>query len=85
MTHDAHHHHHPDPPQEELTVEKKLKTLLQHWISHNVDHADTYRDWAKKAAGENMADVAADLNDAADMTIRMNKTFEDALARMKGN
>lgn len=28
---------------------EKLKVLLDHWIEHNKEHADEFREWAEKA------------------------------------
>jgi len=28
---------------------EKLKILLEHWIEHNGDHSEKFREWAEKA------------------------------------
>ncbi|MBW2739526.1 MAG: zinc transporter, partial [Deltaproteobacteria bacterium] len=43
MTHEHNHKKHIS-----LTFDEKLVKLLEHWIKHNDDHAENYRDWAKK-------------------------------------
>jgi len=42
MTHEHNHEIHNS-----LTFDEKLVKLLEHWIKHNDDHAENYRDWAK--------------------------------------
>ena len=84
-----HHHHHDhghDHHHEEkstLSLEEKLIKLLDNWIRHNESHAETYRDWAKKAKADNMAQVSSLLEDAADITGSINKKFEEAAKLMQ--
>jgi len=52
--------------------------LLEHWIKHNHDHAATYRNWAQKAKEKGRPETAALLEDAAEMTDRISKKFEEA-------
>jgi len=52
--------------------------LLEHWIKHNDDHAETYRDWAQKAKEKNMREAGLLLEDAAEMTRMISKKFEEA-------
>ena len=52
--------------------------LLEHWVKHNDDHADTYRDWAAKAKDDHMDQVALLLEEAAEMTLKISEKFQDA-------
>ena len=61
-----------------MPFEEKLKKILDHWIKHNMDHAETYRDWAERAHQAQMDDVARLLKEAADLNITMNEKFEAA-------
>jgi len=56
MTHHHHHHHHDHDHEIESTLsfDEKMIKLLEHWVKHNDDHAETYRGWAKKAKEKNM-------------------------------
>jgi hypothetical protein len=81
MTH--HHHHHDHEIQSTLTFDEKMIKLLQHWIKHNDDHAETYRDWAQKAKEKNMPKAGSLLEDAAEMTLMISKKFEEAAALIK--
>ncbi|MDX2498136.1 MAG: hypothetical protein QNL11_09570 [Desulfobacterales bacterium] len=74
------HHHHDHEIQSTLTFDEKMIKLLEHWIKHNDDHAQTYRDWAQKAKEKNMRKASSLLEDAAEMTLMISKKFEEAAA-----
>ena len=79
MTH--HHHHHHDHDHEivsTLSFDEKMIKLLEHWVKHNDDHAETSRGWAKKAKEKNMDEAGSLLEDAAEMTLEISKKFEEA-------
>ncbi|MFO7559969.1 MAG: hypothetical protein R6X10_14130 [Desulfobacterales bacterium] len=71
-----HHHHEKEG---DMPFREKLEKLLEHWVKHNTDHAETYRAWMKKAEMEGMKEVANRLEEAAEMTIQINKKFEEAI------
>ncbi|MBU3949959.1 MAG: hypothetical protein KJ826_17285 [Proteobacteria bacterium] len=90
MTHDhSHHHdnhnHHSHDSSSELSFDEKMVKLLEHWIKHNIDHSETYKDWAKKVTANNMDKVNLLLNEAADITLKINNIFEEALKVIKAN
>lgn len=72
----SHHHH---DKESDMSFQEKLEKLLQHWVKHNTDHAETYREWMKKAEMEDMKEVANCLEKAAAMTIQINEKFEEAI------
>jgi len=72
------HHHHDHEIKADLSFDEKMIKLLEHWIKHNDDHAQTYRDWAQKAKGKNKKKAALLLEDAAEMTLLISKKFEAA-------
>jgi len=76
----THHHSHDHEIQSTLTFDEKMIKLLEHWIKHNDDHAETYRDWAQKAKEKNMPKTGLLLEDAAEMTLMISKKFEEAAA-----
>jgi len=80
MTHHHHHHHHDHDHEIESTLsfDEKMIKLLEHWVKHNDDHAETYRGWAKKAKEKNMDETGSLLEDAAEMTLEISKKFEEA-------
>lgn len=82
-----HDHHHPHDPSEpgqgpELTVQEKFYKILTHWRKHNAEHADTYRQWALKARENAMADIGDLLDQAADLTQKIDPLLEQARQRL---
>lgn len=50
---------------------EKLRVLLPHWIEHNGEHADEFREWAGRAgAAEGMIIEAAELVEEANVKLR---------------
>ena len=83
MTHHNHEHDHTHEIQSTLSFDEKMIKLLEHWIRHNDDHAETYRDWAKKAKEKNMDEAGSLLEDAAEMNLVISKKFEEAAELIK--
>ncbi len=77
--HDHSHGHHHHEEETSMTVEEKMVKLLDHWIKHNLDHAATYRSWAKKAGDANLTQISSLLEEAAKMNISINDKFQEAL------
>ena len=73
------HHHHDHEIKSELTFDEKLEKLLDHWIKHNEDHAETYREWMAKAEDNGLAKTGKILLDAAELTIQINSKLKEAL------
>ena len=46
---------------------KKLVTLLDYWIEHNVEHGQEFREWAEKAASFGEPEVGKEIKKAADV------------------
>ena len=80
MSHHHEHHHHET---EEMTISEKLEKLMDHWVKHNKDHAETYETWAHKADHGGYAKVSELLLEAAKMNIKMNELFEEAARVLK--
>lgn len=73
------HHHHDHEIQSALSFNERMIKLLEHWIKHNEDHAQTYRDWAQKAKEKNNTKAGTMLEDAAEMTLSISEKFESAI------
>lgn len=74
--HDHHHHEHGQPePKYVMSDREKLAKLLDHWVSHNNDHADNYTQWSGKAQEMGLEQVAGLLKDAADLTHAISEKF----------
>ena len=77
------HHHHDHDSHDEIPFNEKLTKLLSHWIKHNEDHALNYRNWAEKAKANGKSQAAGLLEEAADMSLKINEKFEAASAAMR--
>jgi hypothetical protein len=76
--HEPHSHDRHDAG-DELSPKEKLLKLLEHWMKHNEGHAQTYRQWAETAGAQSMPEVALRLQEAAEVTVAVNRQFEAAL------
>lgn len=75
--HEGHHQHHTDQS-EEMGFSEKMEKLLAHWVHHNEDHLANYKQWAQTARKEKKMDLAAKLEEAADLTGKITKVFQAA-------
>ena len=73
------HYEHNHETHHTLTFDEKLVKLLEHWIKHNNDHAENYRNLAKKTKEKGMIDVDLLLQEAIDMTELISNKFKKAL------
>ncbi len=67
------------PPGGTMDEISKLQHLLSHWAEHNIDHAKTYQDWAKKADALGKKELAVTLKQIAEETMAMDSRFKAAL------
>ena len=85
MTHHHHHHHHDHDHDTESTLsfDEKMIKRLEHWLTHNDSHAETYRDWARQAKANDMDNVGLLLEQVAEMTALISVKFSEALEALK--
>ena len=57
----------------------KLRILIPHWIAHNTEHANEFRDWATLNKM-----VSADILAAADSIVLANESLLSALEKLGG-
>ncbi len=57
----------------------KLRILIPHWIAHNNDHAQEFRDWAALTEL-----VSEEITAAADTVVLANKSLSSALEKLGG-
>jgi FtsZ-binding cell division protein ZapB len=57
----------------------KLRVLLPHWIEHNSEHAEEFREWSQKAGPARDA-----LLDAARLLKQANTQLQEALRQLGG-
>ncbi|MCF8070299.1 MAG: hypothetical protein K9L30_17085 [Desulfobacterales bacterium] len=79
----SHHHEHDHGEENSLTESEKLIKLLEHWIHHNDDHAENYRNWASKAKDSGLTDVEGFLKEAAEKTMEISTLFKKAKGCIK--
>ncbi len=63
----------------ELTFTEKSAKRLSHWIQHNEDHAQNYRQWAAEFDQHQLPQVKTLLESAANLTEQINKVLDEAL------
>jgi hypothetical protein len=76
------HHHDHAAEDAGLTFGAKLKIRLEHWIQHNDDHTAGYREWARKAAEADQAEIGRLLDEVAELSAVMSDKFKQALQRL---
>jgi hypothetical protein len=75
-----HHHHHGHDSHNEIPFGEKLLKMLNPWIKHNEDHTLNYRNWVEKAKTNGHEEASALLEEAAEMSLAVNESFQKALA-----
>jgi len=60
---------------EEIT---KIRHLIEYWMKHNEDHAESYMEWAAKAENAGNEDLSRILVRLYLESKRMNRLFESA-------
>lgn len=76
-------HHHHDDTSHTLPFEEQMIKLLEHWIKHNDEHAESFKNWAEKAQKKGLDETVPFLEEAAEMTLLIGKKFEAALGTIK--
>lgn len=61
---------------------KRLKILLHHWMEHNEEHAEIYRDWAKRAMNFGNEEVSKIFELLYYETERLNRLVEKAIEKL---
>jgi hypothetical protein len=62
----------------------KLRVLLPHWIEHNGEHAERFREWAGKAREMGLEEVARQIEKAVGQMMACNEALAAALEVLKG-
>jgi len=61
---------------------EKLKVLLPHWMGHNNEHAESYRDWAEKVSSLGNEELSKILFSLSHETRKLNELFEEAMKKI---
>jgi len=83
MSHRHSHHGHDHHSHAALSDKEKLIKMIDHWIQHNLEHANSYREWAGRAKDLGEAEVAQILEEIGRQTTLQNKNMEKALKLLK--
>jgi len=63
-------------------MREKLKHLLAHWIEHNREHAEKYKEWAEKLEKDE-PDVSAILKNVAEKMNEIEDLLKLALEKLQ--
>ncbi len=61
----------------------KLRKLLHHWMEHNDEHAETYREWSDKASLLGKKELSETLLRLYNETKKLNELFEKAMNKLE--
>ena len=61
---------------------EKLKILLRHWIEHNEEHSEEFREWAEKAKGFGEDEVRDNILEAVEQLKAANEFLDRALVKL---
>lgn len=64
---------------------EKLKKLLQHWLEHNDEHAEVYREWAGKISFAGKKELSEVLDRLHSETKKLNVLFKDAIKKTESD
>lgn len=62
----------------------KLRVLLQHWIDHNIGHAEEFEKWQQIAADEKQEEIATQIAEAINSMKAANEALSKALKAAGG-
>jgi len=65
------------------TSRAKLRILLPHWIEHNEEHAESFREWAGKAWEMGLREVARRIEEAVEGIDACNEALSAALKALE--
>jgi hypothetical protein len=75
---DHHHDHSSEKLNQSIPFPEKAHKLIDHWIKHNEDHAQSYCQWADTFRLNQLESAAALLESAAELTRQINLTLATA-------
>ena len=73
------HKHGPDKGEEAVSGTVKLRKMVEHWISHNEEHARSYRLWASRAREVGQGEPGDILEEIASEIAEQNERFKKIL------
>lgn len=83
----VHHHPHGSEPREEPerkpSMQDKLVKMVEFWVHHNEEHAQSYMDWAGRAHKMGLEEVGDILETLAGDAMLPNRSLERVLGLLK--
>ena len=76
---DHHHDHSSERQNQSIAFPQKAHKLIDHWIKHNDEHAQSYRQWADTFRLNGLESAATLLESAAELPRQINLTLTGAL------
>jgi hypothetical protein len=64
---------------------EKLPIIIRHWIGHNEEHVEEYRQWAEKAGEMGLHAVKARMTEAVKEIIQSNNLLQEALKELEAS
>jgi hypothetical protein len=68
-----------------ITDPEKLRILLSHWVNHNGEHAQEYKEWAERAGNFGSKEAGLKINAAIEEMSAVNNHLLDALELLGGH
>jgi hypothetical protein len=62
---------------------EKLPIVIKHWIGHNGEHVEEYRQWAEKAGKMGLERVKARITAAMEAITQANNRLTEALEELE--
>ena len=68
-----------------MTVDdrEKLKIILKHWVGHNKEHSEEFKEWAEKARQMGEAEVAGEILQAVENMDRVSEILSRTMKRLE--
>ena len=68
----------------EKTERRKLDVLLNHWIEHNKEHGEEYKEWTEKTKSLEESEVHDNILEAVQQLDKVNESLLKALNKLRG-
>ena len=75
---DHHNDHSSEKLNQSMAFPEKAHKLIDHWVKHNDDHAQSYHQWADTFRLNGLESAAALLESAAELTRQINLALSEA-------
>jgi hypothetical protein len=73
-----HHTHHNEENSARMPFATRAEKLIGHWIQHNEDHGQSYRQWALQFRQNHLEKAAAALDSVAELSDQIDRMLRKA-------